>query len=682
MKKLRQLLSMLLALTLVVTSFATNVLADGPAFELTQTELTHNSASFSFNKVSERSYTAKLNGSSVTVGDGVIELTGLVAETAYTLEITEVLSSFTSDLRGLINVTGQGQNREYFYISSEGVRYTFESDELEANGNDTERRLKVQRTFSTEIKHTTTFTTLVAPVIPVLPVTNATITITADDAYDLYFNGEFLGTDNNWRDVESFRVNIGETFTIAVKAWDNHQVIAGLSVVINFDDEERADIYTNNSSGWILTTETPGAGWNQAGYDVTGWKKVTNVSDGRWNTEPVLGRQWVWTDNYVYSNNFDTPVYFRLDPLTPYIAPPVENHTLTLTYMQMARDPEALRTYRVFHKDLTNYGYDVKLGYRIAGNEGITALEPKLVYATHTEGNRNTEGLQYLFTTGNKVGVDESETVILYWWNAAQEQWIQSQTKASSTLYSITYDANGGTLAEGESVKYAYTNDSITAPVPTRSGYSFDGWVYTPESFNPASVKSSATAIAQWTEDESEQPENPVIIVQPTISTFASVTNYSLTVNIEGEGTVPGYTGTSNFSSGTNVNLDPKPEEGFVFLGWEGDTETMTGNTIVMNGNKVITAVFGTLADDELELGDQEIAQAAPEEEADEETTDTQEESQPVVDESEVTILDGKAPQATATEETELPKTGGIPLEGLVFAGTALIGLGRKLRKR
>jgi hypothetical protein len=101
MKKLRQVLSMLLALTLVVTSFSTNVLADGPVFQLTQTELTHNSASFSFAKLSNRNYTAKLNGSSVTVGDGVINLTALTPLTAYTLVATESYS-FKSDLQGKI----------------------------------------------------------------------------------------------------------------------------------------------------------------------------------------------------------------------------------------------------------------------------------------------------------------------------------------------------------------------------------------------------------------------------------------------------------------------------------------------------------------------------------------------------------------------------------------------------
>jgi LPXTG-motif cell wall-anchored protein len=57
-------------------------------------------------------------------------------------------------------------------------------------------------------------------------------------------------------------------------------------------------------------------------------------------------------------------------------------------------------------------------------------------------------------------------------------------------------------------------------------------------------------------------------------------------------------------------------------------------------------------------------------------------EAESSVDEGEVSILDGATPQATATEETNLPQTGGIPLEGLAFAGTVLIGLGRKLRKR
>jgi hypothetical protein len=88
-----------------------------------------------------------------------------------------------------------------------------------------------------------------------------------------------------------------------------------------------------------------------------------------------------------------------------------------------------------------------------------------------------------------------------------------------------------------------------------------------------------------------------------------------LTVNVTEGGVVPGFTGTNNFSSGTNVNLAPTPAEGFEFVGWEGDTDTMTNNVIVMNGNKVITAVFAAIADEEVEVEDEAIAEAAPEEE-------------------------------------------------------------------
>jgi uncharacterized repeat protein (TIGR02543 family) len=49
--------------------------------------------------------------------------------------------------------------------------------------------------------------------------------------------------------------------------------------------------------------------------------------------------------------------------------------------------------------------------------------------------------------------------------------------KWSAATYTITYDANDGTLAGGEDVSYTFGDAAISAPAnPTRVGYSFGGW--------------------------------------------------------------------------------------------------------------------------------------------------------------------------------------------------------------
>jgi hypothetical protein len=497
----------------------------------------------------------------------------------------------------------------------------------DGNGNsNSNRRLKNKKTFTVSYVDTKVFTTSDDK--------NATITITADDAYELYFNGSLLGSDSNWRDVESFRVSIDETFTIAVKAWDNHKVIAGLSVVIDFDDEERPDIYTNNSSGWILTAETPSDGWNQAGYDVTGWKKVANVFDGRWNTEPVTGRQWVWTENYNFSTSVvETPVYFRLDPLTPYI-------------------PEIPQP--VYYEIL------VASADTLQGSVSESPLSKSL---------------------GDEVSVSATALTGFefdYWFDADTESILDELA-----TFTFSVEGNRSLIAHFKAVTPVVDDDDEDENNEDENNEDENNEDENNEDENNEDENN---------EDENNDDENdtPSVPSQPILPTFVPVTTYSLTVSISGSGVVPGFTGTNNFSSGTNVNLAPTPAEGFEFVGWEGDTDTMTNNVIVMNGNKVITAVFAAIADEEVEVEDEAIAEAAPEEEVEAEVVVEEVIVEAVVevvtessvDEGEVSILDGATPQATATEETNLPQTGGIPLEGLVLAGTAFIGLGRKLRKR
>ena len=71
-------------------------------------------------------------------------------------------------------------------------------------------------------------------------------------------------------------------------------------------------------------------------------------------------------------------------------------------------------------------------------------------------------------------------------------------------VYTITYDANDGTLAGGEDPSYTYGEPAIIAPTdPTRTGYDFAGW-YTDDitfasSAFPLTPTADTTVYAKWT---------------------------------------------------------------------------------------------------------------------------------------------------------------------------------------
>jgi uncharacterized repeat protein (TIGR02543 family) len=113
--------------------------------------------------------------------------------------------------------------------------------------------------------------------------------------------------------------------------------------------------------------------------------------------------------------------------------------------------------------------------------------------------------------------------------------------------YTVTYDANGGTVSPTSATVNA--GSSVTLPSPSRSGFTFNGW-YTASSggsflgFGGTSYTptSSITIYAQWT-----------------------VVTYTVTWNANG-GTVSPTSNTG--ASGTTVTTPTPTRSGFTFSGW------------------------------------------------------------------------------------------------------------------
>ena len=118
------------------------------------------------------------------------------------------------------------------------------------------------------------------------------------------------------------------------------------------------------------------------------------------------------------------------------------------------------------------------------------------------------------------------------------------------------------------------------------------------------------------------------------------------------------FEGTTTYTSGTNVNLNPTADDGFDFSGWSGDTGSLAGNTVVVNGNLTITATFDEIIEEE----------PLPE--------------VPIVEEE---ILDEVAPESAPGEsipDEVLPQTGGLPLGVMSLLGFGFVGAGYKIRKK
>ena len=110
------------------------------------------------------------------------------------------------------------------------------------------------------------------------------------------------------------------------------------------------------------------------------------------------------------------------------------------------------------------------------------------------------------------------------------------------------------------------------------------------------------TAIPEtgWTFDHwsgdltgNNNPENITMNSNKTIIANFTTNQYTLTINIEGNGTVNKNPNQTTYPYGTIVTLTAIPETGWVFSNWSGDlTSNNNPENITMNNNKTVTATF------------------------------------------------------------------------------------------
>ncbi|MBN2417619.1 hypothetical protein JXO52_17430 [bacterium] len=139
-----------------------------------------------------------------------------------------------------------------------------------------------------------------------------TVTIAADDVYQLYLNGALLGSGSNWNLAESYSgPSIAGKNVIAVKGTDM-EGLAGIVVKIEFNGE----LYVSDNS-WRVSTSLEN-GWETVDYDDQDWPKATSFGEHGtalpWaDYADVIGMstnegvEWIWSND----NDNDNTVYLR-----------------------------------------------------------------------------------------------------------------------------------------------------------------------------------------------------------------------------------------------------------------------------------------------------------------------------------------------------------------------------------
>ena len=142
--------------------------------------------------------------------------------------------------------------------------------------------------------------------------------------------------------------------------------------------------------------------------------------------------------------------------------------------------------------------------------------------------------------------------------------------KWTPTNYEITYQVDGGTLAEGTTMSYTILDDLVIFNDPTKTGYTFEGWfdnnafdgdVYV--AINPNRM-SDLTLFAKWT-----------------------VNQYTISFDENGGTNVTSIT--QDFGSSVTKPTDPT-KVGHTFQGWLLEGQAFVFNTMPVNGANLVAS--------------------------------------------------------------------------------------------
>ncbi len=147
--------------------------------------------------------------------------------------------------------------------------------------------------------------------------------VTADDNYEIYLNGVYIGKGDTWKSAETFTVDSrGGKNVVAIKAYDKGGM-GGVVAQVSLNNRT----YVSNEN-WKVS-KTLETGWETLQFNDIGWQKATSYGQlgktepwslysavsGFTTTNPMY---WIWSSDY----ENDNIVYFRLvlgigDDITP-----------------------------------------------------------------------------------------------------------------------------------------------------------------------------------------------------------------------------------------------------------------------------------------------------------------------------------------------------------------------------
>ena len=216
--------------------------------------------------------------------------------------------------------------------------------------------------------------------------------------------------------------------------------------------------------------------------------------------------------------------------------------------------------------------------------------------------------------------------------------WRIDLRKNDLITYAVTFDADGGTLAEGVATEaISLAGCYLSLPTPTKEGYNFKGWrigdvLYAPES-SAAPIFCDVTAKAEWEiqvfsvqfvdqNDEILKKENvpygsaatapdapmvehytfsawdvdfSVVTADMTVKAVYVPLLYTVTFDADGGELPEGFAATANPQSGSEFELPVPTKYGYEFVGWmraDAEEDTVLASPVTIASDLTLKAVW------------------------------------------------------------------------------------------
>lgn len=160
---------------------------------------------------------------------------------------------------------------------------------------------------------------------------SAEVLVTADNAFEFYFNEQKIGQGTDWRQVQPYKIApsaIQPKNIIAIKGTNEGNIAkpAGLlfALRITYQDGHQQYIYSDKS--WLATNQPPTDNWKMLDYDTTDWEKVSskNARNAHWGLLPDFAYEHSQAEN-----NFVRASLVKLDPFMKTLGRPTRENVAT-----------------------------------------------------------------------------------------------------------------------------------------------------------------------------------------------------------------------------------------------------------------------------------------------------------------------------------------------------------------